>query len=74
MRQLLLWKGMNQIEETLIMFFGLKPGGCYWICANELQGVPPHKQQNQPSKKKISQYFCIEIMTILKQLKFNQLL
>lgn len=66
MRQLLLWKGMNQIEETLIMFFGLKPGGCYWICANELQGVPPHKQQNQPSKKKkkISQSFCIEIMTI----------
>jgi hypothetical protein len=42
MKQLLLWKGMNQNEETLIMFFGLKPGGCYWICANELQGVTPH--------------------------------
>jgi hypothetical protein len=35
---------MNQIEETLIMFFGLKPGGCYWICAaNELttRSSPP---------------------------------
>jgi hypothetical protein len=56
---------MNQIEETLIMFFGLKPGGCYWICANELQGVAPHKiSKKKKKKKKISQSFCIEIMTV----------
>lgn len=52
MRQLLLWKGMNQIEETLIMFFGLKPGRCYWICANELQGVSPTNSKINPATRR----------------------
>jgi hypothetical protein len=55
---------MNQIEETLIMFFGLKPGGCYWICANELttRTSRPQTSKINPARRRRRRLVSLSVL------------